>query len=167
MDEILQVGSSINIKRTDGRIHSAIVAAINNDTRCATVEWYEQGETKGKEIDLNTIGSLNPEIVIMKPGEHYNIGEKTVAPPTEFNKLQRDPSGSSEEETSAMMGQSGRFTQKIDESDDDFNSNQFSSETATISVKTLKLCVCRLTSMQAFMNRSTQFIQTDFYRYLS
>ncbi|CAH1970026.1 unnamed protein product [Acanthoscelides obtectus] len=35
-----------------------------------------------------------------------------------------------------MMAQSGRFTQKIDESDDDFNSNQFSSETATISNST-------------------------------
>ncbi|VEN53024.1 unnamed protein product, partial [Callosobruchus maculatus] len=88
MDEILQVGSSINIKRTDGRVHSAIVAAINNETRCATVEWYEQGETKGKEIDLHTIENLNPDIIILKPGEQYN---KTIQPPTEFNKLQRNP----------------------------------------------------------------------------
>lgn len=76
----LQVGLSINIKRTDGRVHSAIVAAINNDQRCATVEWFEQGETKGKEIDMAAIESLNPEVIILKPGEEMK-----------FNKLQRNP----------------------------------------------------------------------------
>ncbi|XP_019765365.1 kinesin-like protein Klp10A isoform X2 [Dendroctonus ponderosae] len=76
----LQVGLSINIKRTDGRIHSAIVAAINNENRCATVEWFEQGETKGKEVDMTAIESLNPEVIILKPGED-----------PKFNKLQRNP----------------------------------------------------------------------------
>ncbi|XP_060515811.1 kinesin-like protein Klp10A isoform X2 [Cylas formicarius] len=76
----LQIGLSINIKRTDGRIHSAMVAAINNDQRCATVEWFEQGETKGKEIDMDAIESLNPDIIILKPGEELK-----------FNKLQRNP----------------------------------------------------------------------------
>lgn len=46
----------------------------------------------------------------------------------------KDSSGSSEEETSAAMAQSGRYNQKIDESDDDYNSNQFSTENATLSV---------------------------------
>lgn len=48
----------------------------------------------------------------------------------------KDSSASSEEETSAAMAQFGRYNQnqKVDESDDDFNSNQFSSETATLSV---------------------------------
>ncbi|XP_076261313.1 kinesin-like protein Klp10A isoform X2 [Rhynchophorus ferrugineus] len=77
--EYLKVGISINIKRTDGRIHTAIVAAINNDQRCATVEWFEQGETKGKEIDMASIESLNPDIIILKPGEE-----------PKFNKLQRE-----------------------------------------------------------------------------
>lgn len=45
----------------------------------------------------------------------------------------QDSSGSSEEETSTAMAHSGRYNQKIEESDDDFNSNQFSSET-TLSV---------------------------------
>ncbi|CAG9759905.1 unnamed protein product [Ceutorhynchus assimilis] len=76
----LQVGLSINIKRTDGRVHSAIVAAVNNDQRCATVEWFEQGETKGKEVDMAAIESLNPEVIILKPGEE-----------PKFNKLQRNP----------------------------------------------------------------------------
>ncbi|ERL95529.1 hypothetical protein D910_12791 [Dendroctonus ponderosae] len=63
-----------------GRIHSAIVAAINNENRCATVEWFEQGETKGKEVDMTAIESLNPEVIILKPGED-----------PKFNKLQRNP----------------------------------------------------------------------------
>ncbi|XP_050515665.1 kinesin-like protein Klp10A [Diabrotica virgifera virgifera] len=91
MPEILQVGSSINIKRTDGRIHSAIVAAINEDQRCATVEWFEQGETKGKEIDMAAIESLNPDVVILRQGEKPTTQDRTTITQSQFNKLQRDP----------------------------------------------------------------------------
>lgn len=56
------------------------------------MEWFEQGETKGKEIDMASIESLNPEIIIPKPGEKYNIQERSNVPNNqqlEFNKLQR------------------------------------------------------------------------------
>lgn len=33
-----------------GRIHSAVVSGINITTRSVTVEWFEKGETKGKEV---------------------------------------------------------------------------------------------------------------------
>ena len=33
-----------------GRIHSAVVSGINLDMHSLTVEWYEKGETKGKEV---------------------------------------------------------------------------------------------------------------------
>lgn len=56
-----------------GRVHSAIVAAINNDQRSATVEWFEEGETKGKEIDMAAIESLNPDVTILKPGEELRF----------------------------------------------------------------------------------------------
>lgn len=72
-----------------GRIHSAIVAAINDEMRCATVEWFEQGETKGKEVDMATISSLNPDVIILKPGERCPVPERTHTPQTEFHKLQR------------------------------------------------------------------------------
>ncbi|EFA11416.2 kinesin-like protein Klp10A isoform X2 [Tribolium castaneum] len=90
--DILQVGTSINIKRTDGRVHSAIVAAVNFDLRSATVEWFEQGETKGKEVDMTAITSLNPDIKIVKPGERY-AQEPTTIPQTQTsgNILQRNP----------------------------------------------------------------------------
>ena len=33
-----------------GRVHSAVVSGINLETRSVTVEWFERGETKGKEV---------------------------------------------------------------------------------------------------------------------
>ncbi|GBP51781.1 Kinesin-like protein Klp10A, partial [Eumeta japonica] len=52
-----------------GRIHSAIVSGVNWDTRSVTVEWYERGETKGKEVEIDTILALNPELV--SGGRHH------------------------------------------------------------------------------------------------
>ncbi|XP_038220874.1 kinesin-like protein Klp10A isoform X4 [Zerene cesonia] len=60
----IQSGININIKRTDGRIHSAIVSGINLETRSVTVEWYERGETKGKEVEIDAILALNPELSV-------------------------------------------------------------------------------------------------------
>jgi len=33
-----------------GRIHSSLVSGVNLDTKSVTVEWFENGETKGKEV---------------------------------------------------------------------------------------------------------------------
>lgn len=71
-----------------GRVHSAVVSTINFDLQSATVEWCEQGETKGKEIDLTAIEALNPEVLIIKPGERY-IQEPSSLNQTSLNKLQR------------------------------------------------------------------------------
>ncbi|CAH0562179.1 unnamed protein product [Brassicogethes aeneus] len=103
--DILQVGTSINIKRTDGRVHSAIVAGINNDMRCATVEWFEQGETKGKEIDMSVIANLNPEILIPQPGE--TVQPDRIIPTdrqTEFHNLARNPTRQSISSSRANNG---------------------------------------------------------------
>lgn len=35
-----------------GRVHSSMLSGINLDSKSATVEWYENGETKGKEVTL-------------------------------------------------------------------------------------------------------------------
>merc|ERR1712215_459103 len=72
----VRVGVNVDIKRTDGRIHSAVVSGVNIETRSVTVEWLERGETKGKEMDLNQILSLNQEFAPMnhdkdKSGKKY------------------------------------------------------------------------------------------------
>merc|ERR1719211_231298 len=64
-DEILgriKMGVNVDIKRSDGRVHSAVVSGINIDTRSVTVEWFERGETKGKEVELEQILSLNQDL---------------------------------------------------------------------------------------------------------
>ncbi|CAH2050909.1 unnamed protein product, partial [Iphiclides podalirius] len=78
----IQSGININIKRTDGRIHSAIVSGVNLETRSVTVEWYERGETKGKEVEIDAILALNPELV----GVRHHTAHLQPVP----NKLARD-----------------------------------------------------------------------------
>ncbi|XP_026846345.1 kinesin-like protein Klp10A [Drosophila persimilis] len=60
--DMISIGQSVKIKRTDGRVHAAVVAVINASGKCLTVEWYERGETKGKEVELEAILTLNPEL---------------------------------------------------------------------------------------------------------
>jgi kinesin family protein 2/24 len=59
----IEVGNSVNIKRSDGRVHSAMVSKLNPAQRSVTVEWYERGETKGKEVELDMLLQLNPELM--------------------------------------------------------------------------------------------------------
>ncbi|XP_045537879.1 kinesin-like protein Klp10A isoform X3 [Papilio machaon] len=80
----IQSGININIKRTDGRIHSAIVSGVNLETRSVTVEWFERGETKGKEVEIDTILALNPELIGTRRSPH--LQPVSNAP----NKLARD-----------------------------------------------------------------------------
>ncbi|XP_041766921.1 kinesin-like protein KIF2A isoform X1 [Anopheles merus] len=57
--EMFEKGSVIYITRSDGRIHTAIVSRFHEDTRSVTVEWYERGESKGKEIEIDMLLELN------------------------------------------------------------------------------------------------------------
>jgi len=59
----IKMGVNVDIKRSDGRIHSAVVSGINPETRSVTVEWFERGETKGKEIELEAILGLNQDLL--------------------------------------------------------------------------------------------------------
>lgn len=64
-----------------GRIHSAMVSKVNPSSRSVTVEWYERGETKGKEVEMDTLLQLNPEI--------FNIAEPEIIAPPQPANLQR------------------------------------------------------------------------------
>ncbi len=35
-----------------GRVHSAKISGLNMETRSVMVEWFENGEAKGKEVSL-------------------------------------------------------------------------------------------------------------------
>ncbi|XP_052900700.1 kinesin-like protein Klp10A [Anopheles moucheti] len=60
--DIFEKGNIIYIKRSDGRIHTAIVSRFHEATRSVTVEWYERGESKGKEIEIDMLLELNKNI---------------------------------------------------------------------------------------------------------
>ena len=43
-------GIKVDIQRSNGRIHSAVISGVNAEVQIVTVEWFEGGETKGKEV---------------------------------------------------------------------------------------------------------------------
>uniref|UniRef100_A0A3P9N4S7 Kinesin-like protein n=1 Tax=Poecilia reticulata TaxID=8081 RepID=A0A3P9N4S7_POERE len=61
------------------RIHQAMVTSMNEDNESVTVEWIENGDTKGKEIDLESIFALNPDVA---PDEEIAPSPETPPPPT-------------------------------------------------------------------------------------
>uniref|UniRef100_A0A8C5A7L0 Kinesin-like protein n=1 Tax=Gadus morhua TaxID=8049 RepID=A0A8C5A7L0_GADMO len=58
-------GIYVDIKRSDGRIHHAMVTALNEENESVTVEWLENGDTKGKEVGLRKKRELNNEIRVV------------------------------------------------------------------------------------------------------
>lgn len=58
----LYVGLDVDIQRTNGRVHSAIISNVDEINRSVTVEWQEEEEVKGKEIDFESIFDLNPNL---------------------------------------------------------------------------------------------------------
>ncbi|XP_074788855.1 kinesin-like protein KIF2A isoform X3 [Athene noctua] len=82
----IQIGIYVEIKRSDGRIHQAMVTSLNEDNESVTVEWIENGDTKGKEIDLESIFSLNPDLA---PDEDIEPGPETAPPPTPPAKVNK------------------------------------------------------------------------------
>ncbi|KAI4021392.1 kinesin family member 2A [Homo sapiens] len=82
----IQIGIYVEIKRSDGRIHQAMVTSLNEDNESVTVEWIENGDTKGKEIDLESIFSLNPDLV---PDEEIEPSPETPPPPASSAKVNK------------------------------------------------------------------------------
>ncbi|XP_069483438.1 kinesin-like protein KIF2A isoform X4 [Ambystoma mexicanum] len=82
----MQIGIYVEIKRSDGRIHQAMVTSLNEDNESVTVEWIENGDTKGKEIDLESIFALNPDLA---PDEEIEPSPETPPPSTPSAKVNK------------------------------------------------------------------------------
>ncbi|XP_066262209.1 kinesin-like protein Klp10A [Euwallacea similis] len=75
-DKVLAEGDTIHIKRTNGTLQTAVISAIDHELASVKVEWFEDMETKGKEINFNSVISLNPGCSIVKPkfdGNHSSF----------------------------------------------------------------------------------------------
>ncbi|KAJ1359072.1 hypothetical protein KIN20_017700 [Parelaphostrongylus tenuis] len=60
--ERIEVGMHVDIQRSDGRVHGAVVSQLKPERKVVLVEWFEKGETKGKEIDLAALLAINPTL---------------------------------------------------------------------------------------------------------
>ncbi|XP_074858858.1 kinesin-like protein KIF2C isoform X2 [Carettochelys insculpta] len=63
----LQPGLLVKIQRSNGLIHSATIKTVNIERLSVSVEWSEGGSTKGKEIEIEDVLSINPEILEKTP----------------------------------------------------------------------------------------------------
>ncbi|XP_005060727.1 PREDICTED: kinesin-like protein KIF2A isoform X2 [Ficedula albicollis] len=63
-----------------------MVTSLNEDNESVTVEWIENGDTKGKEIDLESIFSLNPDL---GPDEDIEPSAEALPPPTSSGKVNK------------------------------------------------------------------------------
>ncbi|XP_074611719.1 kinesin-like protein KIF2A isoform X1 [Acropora palmata] len=81
----LVVGIKVDIQRTDGRVHSSMISGINLDTKSVTVEWYENGETKGKEIEVEQIFALNPTLVVQPKPKSTPSNKRVSTTPSNKN----------------------------------------------------------------------------------
>uniref|UniRef100_V5GUF9 Kinesin-like protein n=1 Tax=Ixodes ricinus TaxID=34613 RepID=V5GUF9_IXORI len=88
----LQVGASVDIQRTDGRIHSATVVSLDVPKQVMVVEWHERGETKGKELEFSTVYALNPGL--------QDTNRNSIKKPTRYTQLPTARSGTMQERRS-------------------------------------------------------------------
>ncbi|KAM4605268.1 kinesin-like protein KIF2C [Polymixia lowei] len=73
----LLVGLSVQISRSDGRVHHASVKTVDSVNSTVMVEWYERNICRGKEVDLSELCGLNPEL-----HDHVNsVIAKDATPP--------------------------------------------------------------------------------------
>uniref|UniRef100_A0A8C4V900 Kinesin-like protein n=1 Tax=Falco tinnunculus TaxID=100819 RepID=A0A8C4V900_FALTI len=55
-------GLVVNIQRSNGLIHKATVKTVSVERSSVSVEWVEGGAIKGKEIDIDDVLTINPEL---------------------------------------------------------------------------------------------------------
>eukprot|EP00049_Salpingoeca_infusionum_P016236 m.329650 g.329650 ORF g.329650 m.329650 type:complete len:714 (-) comp16039_c0_seq1:128-2269(-) len=84
----LKIGSQIDIQRSDGRVHAAVISGCNEGSNSVTVEWFENNETKGKEIDFALIVSINKLQKAPEPAPAPALAPSDKAPSSQQQKVQ-------------------------------------------------------------------------------
>ncbi|KAK2543352.1 kinesin-like protein KIF2C isoform X1 [Columba livia] len=56
-------GSVIKIQRSNGLIQKATVKTVNVDRCSVSVEWCDGGDVKGKEVEIDDVITINPELL--------------------------------------------------------------------------------------------------------
>lgn len=95
--ELFEKGNVVYIMRSDGRIHTAIVSRFHEATRSVTVEWYERGESKGKEIEIDMLLELNEKL------QHQPCQLETVQEESSEQKKTPAPANLARNKTQAVI----------------------------------------------------------------
>ncbi|XP_061654298.1 kinesin-like protein KIF2C isoform X1 [Phyllopteryx taeniolatus] len=77
------VGLAVQISRSDGRVHRATVKSVDAFKSTVMVEWCEIGSYRGKELDLNELCTLNPELLDHIQSTINECDEKSHPHPSE------------------------------------------------------------------------------------
>ncbi|KAF7652965.1 hypothetical protein LDENG_00088840 [Lucifuga dentata] len=72
----LLLGLSVQISRSDGRVHPATVKSVDKVKSTVMVEWYERNICRGKEVEVSELCTLNPELL-----DHVNSVTSVAASP--------------------------------------------------------------------------------------
>ncbi|XP_055600675.1 kinesin-like protein Klp10A isoform X2 [Uranotaenia lowii] len=102
--DLFEKGSIVNIKRSDGRVHSAMVSRIHEASRSVTVEWYERGETKGKEVELDMLLELNKPELLVDAGTN---GDSTLVPQLKKDHITPAPANLARESSQSSAEDDG------------------------------------------------------------
>uniref|UniRef100_A0AAQ4QGK2 Kinesin-like protein n=1 Tax=Gasterosteus aculeatus aculeatus TaxID=481459 RepID=A0AAQ4QGK2_GASAC len=70
-----------------------MVTSLHEDNDSVTVEWIENGDTKGKEIDLESVFAMNPDVA---PDEEIPQSPEPPLPPSNVAKTSKLPKVSSQ-----------------------------------------------------------------------
>ncbi|XP_076000574.1 kinesin-like protein KIF2C isoform X2 [Genypterus blacodes] len=73
----LLVGLSVQIARSDGRVHPAIVKSVDIEKSTAMLEWMERKICRGKEVELRELCTLNPELLDLV----NSVANRVASPP--------------------------------------------------------------------------------------
>ncbi|XP_029971027.1 kinesin-like protein KIF2C isoform X2 [Salarias fasciatus] len=74
----LLVGLSVQISRSDGRVHAATIKTTDKHKSTVMVEWQKGSVFQMKEIELGDIFALNPDLL---PALNAVVDEKPLPPP--------------------------------------------------------------------------------------
>lgn len=120
----LEVGLTVDIQRTNGVIHSASITDIDWEAQSVTVEWSEQGDVKGKEVEFNTLFLLNQNINNNRPksssnnnNNNHSSNNKSMLPPPppgqRASRIGAIPAASSTRASNNLMAGSKRGSLRL------------------------------------------------------
>uniref|UniRef100_A0A7E4VPB0 Kinesin-like protein n=1 Tax=Panagrellus redivivus TaxID=6233 RepID=A0A7E4VPB0_PANRE len=82
----LVVGQHVMIKRSNGALQRATIVGTSDAEQLIKVEWFENDETKGKEVELHSLLKVNPHLRAEteskpKPSKSSNLPVSSVSAP--------------------------------------------------------------------------------------